>query len=470
MSTKRPSLPPPSRSLSARLLVLTILFVVLAEVLVFVPSIAGFRQDFLQQRLDAAHIASLALQATENNLISKELEQELLENAGVNAVIVKRLKTRAIMLRGIRPPPITARYDLRQSGPVALIGDAFATLARGGIGNIQVIGPLPGGSEGEFLEIILDERPLWRALVDFSGRVLGLTIIISLMTAVLVYWTLHRLLVGPMRDITTSMVAFREAPEDVSAAIVPSSRDDEVGTAQRELAKMQDELRAALKQKTHLANLGAAMSRINHDLRNSLASAQLVSDRLGRSDDPTVRRLTPRLVKALDRAITLCRQTLKYGRSDEPPPRRIRFELGPLIDDIGVAVGASGDQAIRWRSTIDNGFEIDADPDQIYRVLVNLGRNAVQAMTSAGVQGEIRVACGRHDDLATIDISDDGPGLPAAARENLFKPFSGSTRHEGTGLGLAIARELVRAHGGDLILVRSGPDGTTFRISIPDRG
>ncbi|MFQ5534987.1 MAG: sensor histidine kinase [Sphingomonadales bacterium] len=469
MTGNKSSLPPLRKSLSVRLLVLTALFVILSEILVFVPSIARFRESFLEQRLDAAHLASLALEATDNNLISKELERQILRSAQVEAVIVKRIRTRMIMLNGSSPPPVTARYDFRNPGPMVLIRDAFVTLWRGGGGNIHVIGPLPGGGERDFLEIIFDEQPLWLAMVEFAGRILGLTILISLVTASLVYWSLHRLLVKPMREITHSMVAFREAPEDVSRTVSPSGRSDEVGTAERELARMQEDLRAALKQKTHLAHLGAAVSRINHDLRNSLTSAQLVSDRLGQSGDPTVRRLTPRLVSALDRATELCTQTLKYGRSNEPPPRRIRFELAPLIDDIAIAAGLPENDRIRWRNRVEGGFEIDADPDHVYRVLLNLGRNAVQALAGAGKGGEISISGEQSDGVAVIEVSDSGPGLPKAAREHLFEPFAGSTRAEGTGLGLAISRELARAHGGDIELVESGPNGTTFRISIPDR-
>lgn len=470
MKLRHTSLPLIGKSLSAQLLVLTMLFVVVAEILVYVPSAARFRETFLNQRLDSAHLASLALEATENNLISKELERELLASAQVEAIIVKRLKTRMIMLSGSSPPPVIASYDLRDPGLAELLIDVFVTLARGGAGNIHVIGTLPGGADGEFLEIIMDEQPMWRAMIDFSGRILGLTIIISLVTAMLVYWAIHGLLVHPMREITQSMVRFRQAPEDVSRQISPSARKDEIGTARRELANMQEDLRASLKQKTHLASLGSAMSRINHDLRNSLASAQLVSDRLSRSADPSVSRLTPRLVKALDRAINLCTQTLKYGRADEPPPRRIRFELAPLIDDIGVDAGVSGTGAIEWLNQVAGDLEIDADPDHIYRALLNLGRNAVQALQDAGGGGEIKVSGRRANGVVTIEVRDTGPGLPPAARDHLFEPFAGSTRAGGTGLGLAIAHELIRAHGGDIALIESGPGGTAFKISIPDSG
>ncbi len=468
MMRERLSLPSFAKGLSARLLVLTIFFVVVAEVLVFVPSVARFRLSYLEERLNTGHIAGLALQATDENHISKDLERQLLAAAEVDAVIVKRSQRRTIMFSGSRPPAIAATYDLRSANALTLIVDAFATLARRGRDTIHVIGPLPDGGPDERLEIILPELPLWHAMVDFSGRILGLTIIISLITAGLVYISLHRLMVRPLRRITESMAVFREDPENPAHTVLESARSDEIGTVQRELAKMQDEVRNALRQKTHLADLGAAISKITHDLRNSLANAQLVSERLSKSDDPTVRRLLPQLVGALDRAISLCVRTLKYGRSDEVPPRRIRFELKPLVDDIGQSLGLGEHNRLVWETAIDDNLEVDGDPEHVYRAIANLGRNAAEALDGDD-GGRIRVSAERRAATVIIEIADNGPGLPEAARRNLFKPFAGSARRGGTGLGLAIARELIRAHGGDVVLVKSDRDGTTFRLTIPDR-
>ena len=468
MMRERLSLPSFAKGLSARLLVLTIFFVVAAEVLVFVPSVSRFRLSFLQERLNAAHIAGLALQATDDNLISKDLERQLLAEAKVDAVIVKRAERRTIMLSGSRLPAIAATYDLRAPTVLDLIVDAFGALARHGNDTIHVIGQLPGGGPDELLEVILPERPLWQAMVDFSWRILGLTIIISWITGGLVYISLHWLLVRPLRRITESMVAFRRDPENPAHTVPASRRSDEIGTVQRQLAKMQDELRGALKQKTHLANLGEAVAKITHDLRNSLANAQLVSDRLSKSDDPTVRRLLPQLVGALDRAISLCMRTLKYGRADEVPPRRICFELKPLVDDIAQSLVFSEQAGVTWETRIQDGLEVDGDPEHVYRAIANLGRNAVQALERAG-GGRIQVSAERQADTVVIDIADTGPGLPEAARRNLFKPFAGSARSGGTGLGLAIAWELIHAHGGDVTLAKSDADGTVFRLTIPDR-
>ena len=302
------------------------------------------------------------------------------------------------------------------------------------------------------------------AMLDYSRRILALSIVISLITATLVYLSLQLLMVRPMRRITESMMAFHSAPEDASKDVTPSGRSDEIGVAQRELAQMQADLRAALKQKDRLAALGTAVSKINHDLRNILATAQIVSDRLGASADPEVRHLTPTLIDSIDRAISLCGRTLTFGSADEPPPQRGVFALSELVDDVGATVGLPADDRIVWLNEVPAALPVEADREQMFRVFLNLGRNSIQAIAG---NGTIRVTAKSADDKVTIDFADSGQGMNEKAQTHLFKPFTGTSRTGGSGLGLAIARDLMRAHGGDIRLLRTGPEGTTFRLELP---
>ena len=462
MSGERHALPSWTTGLSSRLLVLTIFFVMLSEVLIYVPSIARFRMTYLGAQLDSAFLASLALKATPDYMVSAELEGELLENADVHMIVLKRPEFRTLMLGADMPPTIDATFDMRGADPIGLIVDAFDALLRGDR-VIRVVGQVPEG-EG-FIEVVMDEAPLRDAMFEYSVNILNLSIVISLLTASLVYLSLHILMVRPMRRITESMVAFRKAPEAGSSVIAQSARSDEIGTAQRELATMQGDLRAALKQKTRLAALGSAVSKINHDLRNILATAHLVSDRLSGSDDPEVRRVTPTLIGAIDRAIRLCTQTLNFGRAEESPPNRRAFVLAELIDDVAAHVGLPPDGHVRWRNEVVGEFAVDADREQLFRVLLNLGRNAVEAMQTSG---DVRIRAQSDGADVMIEVMDTGPGLPEKSKENLFQPFAGSARAGGIGLGLVIARELVQAHGGDLALAKSDASGTTFRIHLPD--
>jgi signal transduction histidine kinase len=319
-----------------------------------------------------------------------------------------------------------------------------------------VIGQAPG-EKGATVAVLLDEAPLRRAMWGFGGRVLELSVVISLITASLVYLSLQYLMVRPMRRVTENMTRFREDPEDASRRIVPGRRADEIGLAERELSMLQETVRQALGQRARLAALGTAVSKINHDLRNILAAARLLTDSLSASAAPEVRRLAPRLIEAVDRAIALCTGTLDFSREGAPPFTPGRFLLAPLVAELEGGLLSSA----RVRSTIPPELEIDADRALLYRVLLNLGKNAVEA----GAR-EIRFSAHRKGHTLAIEVADDGPGLPPRARENLFRPFFGSARAGGSGLGLAIARELMRAQGGDLVLSSTGAHGTAFRLTL----
>lgn len=452
--------------LSAKLLLLTILFVMLAEVLVFVPSVSNFRRQWLMERLAAAQIASLAAEAAPGGQLPTMLRDELLDRAQVKAIAVKRDASRTLIIEMDMPAEIDASYDLRDATWLKLITDALMVYMGQDDRTIRVTGD-PGFHRGESIEVVMGEAPLKAAMVRYGLDILGLSILISIITAALVYLTLDALLVKPMTKLTWNIVRFSERPEDPTRVIAPSGRRDEIGTAERELSAMQKELADTLSQKTRLAALGLAVSKISHDLRNMLSSAQLLSDRLITVKDPTVQRLVPKLIASLDRAIRLCAQTLNYGQAQETPPRRKRFEVLPLVTEVGDSLGLPR-QRIAWTVAVEPMIEVDADRDQLYRALSNLCRNAVQALESEGESnGEIAVSARREGAVTVIEVADTGPGVPDKARVHLFTAFQGSVRKGGTGLGLAIAQELVQAHGGQIALV-DNEGGATFRVTIPD--
>ena len=448
------------RSLSSRLLVLTIFFVMVAEILIFVPSTARFRQAWLGEKLALGHLAVLALDATPDKMVSEMLRKELLAHVGAYALSVRRGGARLI-LSSEMPPAVAESYDLDRAGMAQLIVNAFATLLRTESRVIRVMGSSPKDPSVS-IELVIEEDLLHADMVDFAWRIFWLSVVISLLTAALVYLALQWLMVRPMGRITQSMVAFREDPEDPDRAIQPTQRQDEIGTAQRELADMQVRLRATLKQRAHLAALGTAVAKINHDLRGILASALLVSDRLANVDDPEVRKITPTLFGSIERAVNLCSKTLDFVGQAHPTPDRSRFLLRPLIDDVKDAIALPEDQTDIFRNRVDAAIDVDADREQLFRIFNNLMRNSLESKAQ-----EVVIEARTNGRWVEIDVSDDGPGLPPKAREKLFQPFEGSARAGGTGLGLVIARELVRSHGGDLTLVETGNGGTTFRIALP---
>ena len=395
--------------LSAKLLLLTILFVMVAEVLVFVPSVSNFRRQWLMERLAAAQIASLAAEAAPGGELPAALRDELLDSAKVKAIAVKRANSRVLIIEMDMPTEIGASFDLRNASWLSLITDALMVYVAPDDRVIRVVGE-PDFNPGETIDVVMGEGPLKTAMLRYGLDILGLSILISIITATLVYLALDALLVKPMTKLTWNMVRFAEQPEDPTRIIMPSSRRDEIGTAERELSAMQHELSETLSQKTRLAALGLAVSKISHDLRNMLSSAQLLSDRLAEVKDPTVQRIVPKLIASLDRAIRLCVHTLDFGQAQEAPPRRTRFELGPLVSEIGDSLGLPHKDLIAWTLNIEDGLEVDADRDQLFRVLSNLCRNAVQALESDGRAGEIMVLAHREGAVAIIDVADTGPG------------------------------------------------------------
>jgi len=453
------------RSLSARLLVLTIFFVMLSEVLIYTPSIANFRLTWLNDRLANAHLAALAVVASPEGMVTAEMERELLEHVEAEVIDMVREGDAIYMLGSVEMMEDIPAFDLTDPSPIRLVLDAFETMIFGGDRLILISGLSPRDNE-TFIMMVMDDSALMQEMIDFSWRILGLSLFISFITAGLVFLSLRWLLVRPMTRMTDRILAFRDNPDDASTIAAPTARRDELGEAERALHDMQLAVRTALAQQRRLAALGGAMTKINHDLRNILATASLVSESLAASEDPKVRRSAPRVLEAIDRAVELCRQTLAYTREEGMPVERADTPLGEVVDEARaeVLVDIEGDtfQDRRLVNEVPPDLGLRIDSRQMTRVFANLFRNAFEAGAT-----EVRVAAARVDGDFVIRIADDGPGMPPRAQEHLFKPFAGSARPGGTGLGLAIAREIVLAHRGELTLEATGPAGTVFQIRLP---
>ncbi|HVM83901.1 MAG TPA: HAMP domain-containing sensor histidine kinase [Candidatus Binatia bacterium] len=460
----RIELPGFGRGLSARVLALTVVFVMLSEVLIYAPSIARFRLDWLEEKLASGHLATLALEATPDYMIDPQLELTLLQHAGARLVALHTPDGKNLMLRGATAAQVVidATIDLDDQRPWTSIGGAFGTLGHATNRVLRVMGHSPRAPD-TVVEVVLDEGPLRQAMIAYSWRVLGLSIVISLITATLIFLALQWFIIRPMQRMTAEMVRFRgdpEAPLDSGL----SRRSDEIGIAEREFGLMRQEVRRAFQQKERLAALGTAVNKINHDLRGILSTARLVADRLTGSGDPEVRKAAPALEKALDRAVDLCSDILNFTREGPPRPELTEFPLGELCAEVKESLARHLPEGKALETDFEPGFAIVADRGQLFRVVRNLGENALQM----GAQ-RVTVRGRRGNGKVEIEVEDDGPGLPPKAVDNLFRPFRGSARVGGTGLGLAIARELARVQGGDLRLAASGKDGAKFAIELPDR-
>ena len=467
----RPPAGPRRLGLSGKLLLMTIPLAMIAGMMIYVPAIANFRVNRLNDRLAAANTAALVLDAAPLGMVPEQLARQILTSIDARAVAIKMGQQRRLLASADDlPPTIDHDIDTRNITVWAAIHDAFETMLEHENHAIRVVGKAPGAAQ--FIEVVIDEAPLRKAMYRFSRNVLIVSLLIAGIVSLLVYLALHYLFVRPMRRLTANLVGFHENPENPTRIIVPSHRGDEIGVAERELSDMQRDLVSMLHQQSRLAALGLAVSKINHDLRNLLASSQLLSDQLASVPDPRVQRFAPKLMRSLERAIAFCQSTLSYGRAQEAEPDRRHVLVEPVVSEVRESAGLASDASITWVAAIERGLAVDADPDQLFRVLLNLVRNAAQALESQpehdAATMQIRITGRREGAVAILEVSDTGPGVPPKTREHLFQAFQTSGRPGGSGLGLAIAAELVRAHGGEIHLVE-GTIGATFRITIPDR-
>ncbi|MCQ2005512.1 sensor histidine kinase [Rhizobium sp. NRK18] len=471
--TPVPRMPGLMTGLSGKLLLLTVVFVMLAEILIFVPSVANMRLNWLRDRLNTAAAAGVVIDSLQPVTLPRSVQDEALMATGTKAIVLRKDGVSNLLAISDMPPNVDKQYDLSDVSAFTAIRDALDTLVFGGGRIIRASGPI--GDSSMIIELILEEDTLRSAMFVYARNVLFLSVLISLITATLIFFAINRIMIRPIRRLTRSMQIFSENPEDPNRILPADRGHDELALAAHHLSQMEAQLQRTLKQQRNLADLGLAVSKINHDMRNILASAQLMSDRLADVDDPMVRSFAQKLLRSLDRAVGYSNSVLSFGKASEAAPNRKRFHLAGLVQEIRETLAIDPASGIEFVEQIDPGLEVDADSDQLYRVLSNLSRNAYQAL--AGYRGEddgmlvkvITVSAKRMGSVVTISVDDTGPGLPQKARENLFMAFRGSARSGGTGLGLTIARELVLAHGGTIALVEKPGAGTLFRIEIPDR-
>jgi len=458
----------PAFGLSWRILALVVTAVMTAEVFIFLPSIARFREVYLEQLIESGTLAALALDATPDNMVSEEVKRSLLNHARVDAVVLVEPNKPKRALMNIEPRADMPSFNLKSRGGLGLIWDAMSAMAHDGPRYIRVGGEslrLPKA----MVWIVVDEWPMRIAMYAYSGRILLLSVIISVFTAILLYLALRWVVIRPLQGLSSDMTAFRRAPEEIGTERAPTRRNDEIGVVDREFQNLQRELRASLRQKSRLAEVGAATNKINHDLRNMLSTARLLSDRLATSGDERTRALAPLILGTIDRAARLASDALEYVRG-RPTPRFAELDLADVVDEAGVALQDQGEEhdpnrLRNWQNDIAPEQRVRGDRDLLYRVLVNLGRNAFDVGATC-----VKVSARANGGFLMIDVADNGPGVPQQVVAELFRPFMTGGRTGGAGLGLAIARDLVRAHGGDIALADNGPSGATFRFTLPLNG
>lgn len=457
-----------SRSLSARLLLLTVGFVLAAEALLFLPSIAFFRQEGLEARARSAGLIAEALMSNQSGDPSREASEMLAKQfmMQTDADFLAAFQDGQTLLILGEPPQadIIAVVDLRESSRfpdfIATTMDFFAN----GEGYLRLIMPSPIAGQDR-LELLVPCAAIGAELRAYAGRILLLSLLIAMFVGALIYLAMLRLIVRPVRQLANDMTAFREDPERRRRLSPSLDRGDEIGQLQREFHEMKQSLRASFRQRERLSSLGLSVTKINHDLRNVLSTALLMADRLSMNADPALSEMGERLARTVERGVGLTEEVLEYSSAREPEPELETVQLGRIVADVQMDMRTAFPK-IWIANQIAPDVNITADPEQLHRILANLFRNAAQAMMGQE-GGKIDVSADIVADTVIMRIGDNGPGLPDYVEDRLFLPFTRGVSEGSTGLGLSISKELAEKMGGSLELLDTGSNGTTFIIGLP---
>lgn len=460
-----------SRRLSGKLLLMTIGFVMLAELFIFVPSAASFRQDWLNDRAQQAGLLAQALTGVPGYEASAILTDQFMQDTDVIMMSAKRDGMSEFMLGS---PPESAELetiDLRETRWLPRYGDAFRTFFGSDEGSLRVLAASPVKGQ-DALELLIPKSKLRWAMRDFARRIAFLSLAIAVITGMLIYLAMLFMIIRPIEKLAAGLADFREDPEKRRSNVPPSGRKDEIGQLQREFYDMKQGVRASFKQRERLATLGMAVAKINHDLRNVLASASLISDRLATDPEERISKMGSRLTRSIDRGIKLTSEVLNFSLSGQDEAAldivRISLLVGEAAGDTLGSFG-TGDRRISFTNKIPSEMIVTADKDHTYRIFHNLFRNAAQAMAKMPEDDAVRnltVEAIPSGDHISILVKDTGPGLPEKAKENLFKAFASASGRGSTGLGLTISQDLAREQGGDIVLESTSADGTVFAVSL----
>ena len=450
-----------------------IIVILLVEVVIYLPSVANFRVSWLNDKLATGAVAARVLDVVPDAMnLPEGLADRLLDSSGALAIVYRRDgQSQLIAHSAINMPSSVISADMRKQNPFTMISGALETLFLGSNRVQRIIGIVQGqGQENAIIEVLVSEQPLRKAMFGYSKNILILSLIVAFIPSLIIFLFINKVFIAPINYLTNNMIAYRKAPENAALIIEKTRRKDEIGIAITELAAMETDLYSMLKQRRHLADLGMAVAKINHDLRNMLASVQMLSDQVAILDDPKVQHLAPRLVHSLDKAINFAQSVIEHGQQNSTPPKLQPVDLAALVNESAIDAGVYSHTDIKYKNLVPDDIILKVDPEQMSRIMVNLIKNATQALEASGIRSkkpEIKVEYEeRKGGGLAIMISDNGPGLPPRAKQNLFVAFEGSARAGGVGLGLTIARELSEAHGGKLEYIEL-EKGTRFDICLP---
>jgi signal transduction histidine kinase len=337
------------------------------------------------------------------------------------------------LLHSLMPRSITAQI----TAIVAVSVPLGVALAMASVFLLFGPGHKPAAAEGQLSHFLL------------VPTVLTLVIVLVFVTLGSIYAI--RSIISPLSSVAAAAQSFGRSLDDDRMVI----RDAPVEILQvaEALNDMRVRIRALLDDRTRL------LAAISHDLRTPLTRLRLRAERIA---DPELR---DGMLNEILRITRMLDDTLNYLREDAGPEALAPVDLTSLLQticaefsDVGYAVTYDGPAHLPWMCR----------PGILARAVSNVVENAVKHGSSASVS--LRTP---DNDTVAIEIADDGPGIPPSLRETVFQPFfkadnaRGLADRSGFGLGLSIARDAIKRHGGEILLLDHAPQGLLVRISLP---
>ncbi|AKH20373.1 sensor histidine kinase [Sedimenticola thiotaurini] len=446
-------------SLSARVIVYSLLVTVLVTSLMAFPLVAHYSDNWLKNRVAAAYLISLATESSSEGSVNRNLEQRLLTQANVLGITIRKADNQTFMLGPDMPLVFDYHHDLRYSTMQSTLSLLLKATMGGGQKIIHITDNAPGAVRA-LVEIDIGCHELFLQAMDSTKRALGTALLTALLMSIFFYGFLQISVVLPLQHLTSGILAFRADPNDVSRTNLVSGRIDEIGIAEEAFQQMQNDIRATLVLRTRLAAIGMAVTKIQHDLKGLLSSVMVVSDTLETSRDPEVRRIFPGLITAIDRAVELCHSSLNFATEGPLRLELEKFNLFTFIEELFKECNSG--RKVALINQVPPALVMVGDKAQLRRVIGNLILNALEADSS-----KIIVSAVIRQDRVEIDITDNGTGIPEKLKSQIFKPFISSTKAGNSGLGLSIAKDVVSAHGGTISIVVSEPGRTVFSVHLP---
>ncbi|MCC6671160.1 MAG: sensor histidine kinase [Planctomycetes bacterium] len=268
----------------------------------------------------------------------------------------------------------------------------------------------------------------------------------------------------------------RLAAGDLSVRVAVPPRDDELAQLARAFNDMAEDLSRKRDQlvdaERHATQVDMAR-RVAHEIKNPLTpmrmSAQLLARAL-QAKDPRVAELTERLVRIVtEQTEALARIASTFRELSQPPAARLARIAADELLRHAAEFYAGQSELGRVRVQVEPGAAglwVLADRDEMQRVFVNLVNNSIEA---CGSQGTVTLRSRAHGEWVRFEVEDDGPGIPAEARDQLFAARF-TTKSAGMGLGLFNCRVILQGHGGSIGLLESRPGRTVFAVDLPRQG